>query len=185
MHGKIISSETAAKIKVFFSQKLPDTNFTHLFARKLTKSTHFSIMESSNASQTSIAQDDFGSLGLPVDPDDLSLENVVDLPVLSRRGSETSLMDLSCESNGACDSKIVDQLNDLFKITRRTRRVRATRSSDTMRSESVDQMTVDNDLPPPRRYARRFWVGLARRLTQLKRMRMFLENTPLDSECSY
>ena len=141
-------------------------------------------MDASNAVQsqlllqTHIAQDDFGSLGLPVEPEDMSLEHVVDHPALSRHGSETSLMDLCCEF----ETNIADQLEELLKISRRVPRVRATPSSNVMRPLPLDQTTVDTTLPPPRRYARRFWGGLARRLTQLKRMRMLSGNLSFDSE---
>ncbi len=157
-------------------QKLPEKGKVIYYKHFVVRITIYHRMAAANA-HSYLVQGDFGSLELPAEPADMSLEHVVDHPALSRKGSENSLMDLCCECEGACDPDrdIADQLEELLKMSSRSRRARATPSPDATMRLPLEQTTVETVLPPPRRYPRRFWSGLVRRLSQLKRTSMYCD----------
>jgi hypothetical protein len=124
-----------------------------------------------------IAQDDFGSLGIPIEEVREGMLDIMDHPALSRQNSEKSLGDLELRSdsrvssNSNCVCDISDEISIL--LSRRTLPTKpsavqghVTQVSLVNGKEPIRRITsFEGSLPPPRRFPRRKWVGLVKRYT--------------------
>ncbi len=130
---------------------------------------------SPNTNMTS--QHDFGSLGIPDETEHEVLLHVADHPVLSRRNSEKSMEDLELRSHSRESSctESMDDLNELFIIlsentpTSKKCVVQSSKAGDS-KSEPVRRATAAEPCPPPRRFPRRFWIGLVKRMLLRQRV---------------
>jgi hypothetical protein len=124
-----------------------------------------------------IDQEDFGCLGIRDETEPGFLLDVVEHIALSRKNSEKSLEDLefrserqesSCTECVMTDNALEELLMLFSKQTTRTHNQIVLRRDASMPLESGNEQirkTLSPELlRPPRRYPRRFWVGLVRRM---------------------
>uniref|UniRef100_A0A7S0QFI0 Uncharacterized protein n=1 Tax=Cryptomonas curvata TaxID=233186 RepID=A0A7S0QFI0_9CRYP len=121
-------------------------------------------------------QQDFGSLVIPsLESDACAVSDAADHPALSRCSSLASL-ELSSEENivPRKDQGALEELSRFFAIGKRQAGKRQPDGERLCMKNQTQPMTGDgghqqplriwSDLPPPRRFYRRFWLGISLRL---------------------
>ena len=137
---------------------------------------------------------DFASLGIPpLESDALVFPDATDHPALSRRSSSEKSIDcidkIELSSEDDIDSynlQAQDVLDQLCRFFPQIKSQDGERQSDGERPCAVrqtlqmsvkggNQQPIGSNLPPPRRFYRRFWFGISKRL--MKRESAFLNKS--------
>ncbi len=136
-----------------------------------------------------MAQEDFGGLGLPNETDDINMLDIAAHSSLSRRSSEKSLVDTG-ESGEAQDrsceqwSEAFAELLLLFSNNTLQTSDSSIQAHDAFDLNGHDAIPVFNTAEehrhPPRRYPRRFWIGLVTRMLRRQRLSMMQVDTEME-----